>query len=100
MPALQPLPNTRPISDLRTHLTDIEEEARDTKQPIVLTRNGSPSLVVMDCEAYNERIQRERHLAKLREAQIEAKYRPEAVSSADSRARMEKIMQLVEELHA
>jgi PHD/YefM family antitoxin component YafN of YafNO toxin-antitoxin module len=89
------IPITRPISDLRTRLPEIEQTARETGEPIVLTRNGSPSLVVFDSDAYNERVQAERHIRKLREAEIEAKYRSEAYSLADSKARIQEIRSML-----
>ena len=94
------IPQTRPISDLRTHLSDIEDYAHATGEPIVLTRNGVASLVVMDSAAYNEAIARQRHIAKLREAEIEAKYRSETFSLQESRAHMAELAKLVEGIHA
>lgn len=93
MPTAMTIPETRPISDLRTHLAEIERIAKETGEPIVLTRNGTHTLVVQDSEAYNQRIQRERHIRKLREAEIEAKYRAEALTLEQSRARIAEIAQ-------
>ena len=95
-----PIPITRPISDLRTRLPEIEQTAHETGEPIVLTRNGSPSLVVFDSEAYNERVQAERHARKLREAEIEAKYRSETYSLSDSKARLQEIRSMLGMPHA
>ena len=82
------IPETRPISDLRTHLPEIEAIAKETGEPIVLVRNGAPALVVMDCKAYNESIQRERHVRKLREMEIEARYIETTCSIEESRKRI------------
>ena len=49
-----PVPTIRPISDLRTDLNDVCECARTTQQPIFMTKNGKASLVVIDCEAYEQ----------------------------------------------
>lgn len=100
MPLPAMIPETRPISDLRTHLADIERIAKETGEPIVLTRNGADALVVQDSQAYNQRIQRERHIRKLREAEIEAKYATESYSLAESRARIAEIAQLIGAEHA
>ena len=100
MANMQVIPQMRPISDLRTHLNDIENEARESGDPIVLTRNGVPSLVVMDSDAYNERILLDRHVRMLREAEIEAKYRNEAVSLEESKSRLQSIAEFVEAFHA
>ena len=89
LPAM--IPETRPISDLRTRLPEIEEIAKETGEPVVLVRNGKPTLLVMDCEAYNQNVQRERHIRKLREAEIEAKYRSEALALDESRFRIREI---------
>ena len=100
MPALNPVPASRPISDLRTRLADIETQARESGQPIVLTRNGAASLVVMDSDAYNAAIERTRHIQKLREAEIEAKYKKETLSLEDVKARMARVMDAVGDLDA
>ena len=98
LPAM--IPETRPISDLRTHLPEIEAEARETGEPIVLARNGVPTLLVIDCQAYNQAIQRERHIRKLREAEIEAKYVERAYSLDESKRRIELIAETLEERYA
>lgn len=74
------LPSVRPISDFRTDLNGICEEARRTQQPIIMTKNGKASLVVMDSQAYEAQRQHDRYVAALREAEIEARYQPEALS--------------------
>ena len=65
------IPDIRPISDLRTHLADIEQAAKDSGEPIILTRNGSPSLVLIDSAAYDAQLQHQRAVLKLREAELE-----------------------------
>jgi len=94
------LPSAYPISDLRTRLNDIETQARETRQPIILTRNGASSLVVMDHEAYNEQIRHERAVRKLREAEIEAHYRSESFAHDDVKERMRKIIETAQMLYA
>ena len=37
------LPQIRPISDLRTRLNDIENLARESREPIIMTKNGTAS---------------------------------------------------------
>ena len=94
------IPDIRPISDLRTKLGEIEASARESGGPVVLVRNGTPSLVVFDSEAYNRRVEEERHVRKLREAEIEARYRSETVSLADSRARVDALLASIDGLGA
>lgn len=98
MPAI--IPETRSISDLRTHLPEIEATVKETGEPVVLVRNGAPALVVMDFQAYNESIQRERHIRKLREAEIEARYVAGACTAAESRERIASIAEALELAHA
>ena len=69
-----PLPQIRPISDLRTDLNDVCAMARESQEPIFMTKNGKASLVVIDCEAYENQRQRDRYVQSLREAEIEARY--------------------------
>ena len=100
MPVGTLIPEMRPISDLRTCLPEIEAAAKESAEPIVLTRNGKPALVMFDSDVYNERIQRERHIAKLREAEIEEKYRSETFSLDESRKRLEEIARITKAIHA
>ncbi|WP_172136451.1 type II toxin-antitoxin system prevent-host-death family antitoxin [Adlercreutzia sp. ZJ473] len=76
------VPLIRPISDLHTELNDVCAQAQETQQPIFMTKNGKASLVVIDCAAYEAQRQHERYVQKLREAEIEAKYREESVSQS------------------
>ena len=85
------LPLIRPISDLRTDLNAVCAQAQETRQPIFMTKNGKASLVVIDCAAYEEQRQHERYVHKLREAEIEAKYRSETVSQASLDETMERV---------
>lgn len=84
LPAYQqtPTPQIRPISDLRTDLNDVCAMAKESREPIFMTKNGKATLVVIDCEAYENQRQHDRYVSKLREAEIEARYRKEAVSQA------------------
>ena len=100
MPLPAEIPETRSISDLRTHLSEIEATAKETGEPIVLVRNGTPTLLVMDCKAYNRARQQERHLRKLREAEIEAKYVAETLSTDESKARIAEIEAALEAINA
>ncbi|MDO4502802.1 MAG: type II toxin-antitoxin system Phd/YefM family antitoxin [Coriobacteriia bacterium] len=92
MPALaQPLPAIRPITDLRTRLNEVCEQARETQEPIVLTKNGSSAFVLMDSSAFDEQQRRNRLALALREAEIEQKYRPEAIPEEEANERMAQI---------
>ncbi len=88
----QPVPLIRPISDLRTNLNDVCAVARESRAPIFMTKNGAPSLVVMDSAAYEEQRMHDRYVLKLREAEIEARYGAEAIPQDRVDARMEEIL--------
>ena len=85
-----PLPAIRPISDLRTDLNGVCEDACETQQPIFMTKNGKATLVVMDCEAYERQRQHDRYVMKMREAEIEAQYHPESLALGEVGERMER----------
>ena len=91
------VPAIRPISDLRTDLNDVCERARETQQPIFMTKNGKASLVVMDCDAYERQRQHERYVLKLREAEIEARYHPEAVPMGEMDDRVRRVLEAARE---
>ena len=78
-PSTLPVPAIRPISDLRTRLNEVCDMAHEIREPIFMTKNGKATLVVMDCEAYEEQRQHDRYVMKLREAEIEARYRTESI---------------------
>lgn len=91
MPSAIAVPDIRPISELRTNLNGICEDARNTQEPIFMTKNGKAALVIIDCEAYERQRQHDRYVPKLREAEIEASYRPETVSQEQLDAHMANI---------
>lgn len=89
-----PLPIIRPITDLRTQLNDVCTQATDTQEPVVLTKNGVASYVLMDSDAYAGAEQRTRVYLALREAEIEERYRPEPLTAEESDAKMHEIFAL------
>lgn len=94
MPSAVAVPDIRPISELRTNLNGICEDARNTQEPIFMTKNGKAALVIIDCEAYERQRQHDRYVLKLREAEIEASYRSEAVSQEQLDAHMADIFKM------
>ena len=42
------IPLIRPITDLRTKLNDVCEQATMAQEPVILTKNGVPAYVLMD----------------------------------------------------
>lgn len=42
-----------PSTDLRNRFAEVEQLAKDTREPIYLTKNGRGSLVLMDIDAFD-----------------------------------------------
>jgi len=62
----------RPVSDLRNHFTEISRTVHETKEPVVLTKNGYGDMVIMSYDEY-ERFRYETDITlKLKEAEVEA----------------------------
>ena len=45
--------NIRPVSDLRNKFPEIEETVLKTDEPVILTKNGYGSMVLMSLEQYS-----------------------------------------------
>ena len=89
MPALaSSLPIIRPITDLRTQLNDVCTQATETQEPIVLTKDGAASYVLLDYNAYDAINQSARVYLALRETEIEEKYCPKPMSAQESDTKM------------
>lgn len=86
--AEQELPVIRPITDLRTRLNEVCQQATQEQAPIVLTKNGTAAYVLMDSDAYDRQKKSNRVYLALREAEIEKKYRPDAMTEEESNAKM------------
>lgn len=86
------VPAMRPISDLRTNLNEVCDVARETQQPIFMTKNGSACLVVFDSAAYEHQRMHDQYVLKLREAEIEAQYKSDTVSVSDLDKRVNHII--------
>ncbi len=89
------LPIIRPITDMRTKFNDVCVQATEEQEPIVLTKNGSAAYLFYDCKAYEAEQKRNRIRMALREAEIEERYRPQAISAEESNARMSEIFALM-----
>lgn len=88
------LPIIRPITDLRTQLNDVCAQATEMQEPVVLTKNGIASYVLIDSDAYETANKNNRVYLALREAEIEEQYRPEAITSKESDAKIDEIFAL------
>lgn len=89
--ALAPLPVIRPITDMRVALNEVCAQATETREPIVLTKNGVPAYVLIDSDAFEEERLRQREMIALREAEIEEKYHPEGISAEAMEQHLEKL---------
>jgi prevent-host-death family protein len=66
------MPQIRPVSDLRNHFSEISRTVHETREPVILTKNGYGDMVVFSYDAY-EKMQADLAVSmKLREAEIEA----------------------------
>ena len=73
----------RPVSDLRNSFADISRTVHETKEPVILTKNGYGDMVVMAYEEYQS-IQYEMGVMReLRAAEMEAASTPERHSHDD-----------------
>ena len=46
--------NIRPISDLRNHFSEVEDEVLSKGEPVFLTKNGYGSMVLLSIEQYED----------------------------------------------
>lgn len=66
------MPQIRPVSDLRNSFADISRTVHETREPVILTKNGYGDMVVMSYEEYQS-IQYEMGVTReLRAAELEA----------------------------
>ena len=62
----------RPVSDLRNNFADISRTVHETREPVILTKNGYGDMVVMSYEEYSK-IQYDMMVSReLRAAELEA----------------------------
>jgi prevent-host-death family protein len=68
-----PMPQIRPVSDLRNNFAEISKIVHESREPVFLTKNGYGDMVVMSIEQY-EKMQLENEIfIKLKEAELEAR---------------------------
>ena len=66
------MPQIRPVSDLRNSFADISRTVHETREPVILTKNGYGDMVVMSYEEY-QAIQHETGVMReLRAAELES----------------------------
>lgn len=62
----------RPISDLRTKLSEISKVIHKSNKPIFLTKNGYGDMVIMSLNHYQEILDENEVYLKMKEAEIYA----------------------------
>lgn len=73
----------RPVSDLRNSFADISRTVHETREPVILTKNGYGDMVVMSYEAYQS-IQYEMGVTReLRAAELESETTTERYAHDD-----------------
>ena len=73
----------RPVSDLRNNFADISRTVHETREPVILTKNGYGDMVVMSYEEY-QTIQYEMGVTReLRAAELEAESTAERYAHDD-----------------
>ena len=43
---------TQPVSYVKAHLAEVIDSVRDSRDPVTITQNGSPSVVLVDHKSY------------------------------------------------
>lgn len=56
---------TKPLTEVRRHTSEVFEEVRATKQPVVVTEHGRSAGVIMDPEMYDALQERLRVLEEI-----------------------------------
>lgn len=85
----------RPVSDLRNHFTEISHTVHETKEPVILTRNGYGDMVVMSYDEYQNFQYEMEVMRELQEAEVESETTDERIPYeeviADWRARIKAV---------
>lgn len=87
----------RPVSDLRNNFADISRTVHETREPVILTKNGYGDMVVLSYEEYSKfqydmMVIRELRAAELEAEMTEKRYDHEDVMQ-DLRARIDAVRQ-------
>jgi prevent-host-death family protein len=84
--------NVRPITELKNHTKALIQEIVESGQPIVITQNGKPQVVVMDA-AEHDRMQDTLTMLKLLAQSVDSLARTRKTSSsADVRRRVKLVV--------
>lgn len=78
----------KPSATLRNDYTSISNLAKETKEPIYITKNGEGDLVVMDIDAFEKREQILLVRSKILQAEEERLAGAETLSISEARKRL------------
>lgn len=78
----------RPSTALRNEYTTISNLAKETKEPIYITKNGEGDLVLMSIDAFEKREQMLQFRAKVLQAEQERMNGAETLSIPDARQKL------------
>ena len=78
----------KPSAVLRNDYASISKMAKETKEPIYITKNGEGDLVLMDIDAFEKREQMIKLRARVLEAEQQRISGAEALSIDEARARL------------
>ena len=78
----------KPSAALRNHYTNISNLAKETKEPIYITKNGEGDLVLMSIEAFERREQMLRLHEKVLQAEQERLNGAKTISVSEARQRL------------
>lgn len=75
-------------ADLRNHYTEISNMAKETEEPIYITKNGEGDLVLMSIEAFEKREQLLRFRERVMQAEQERMEEAETRTIAQARKQL------------
>lgn len=78
----------KPSTALRNEYTTISNLAKETKEPIYITKNGEGDLVLMSIDAFEKREQMLRFREKVLQAEQERVNGAETLSVSDARQKL------------
>ena len=78
----------KPSAALRNDYASISKMAKETKEPIYITKNGEGDLVLMDIDAFEKREQMIKLRARVLEAEQQRISGAETLSIAEARTRL------------
>ena len=89
--------NIKPSTALRTKYNEVADFCKTTRNPVFLTKNGEGDLVVMALDTYNEMLGSAHIASVLYKAEQDRASGVKGVSPREAFARMEQVIQEVED---